>query len=587
MSNSRRPLRASIASLAIARPSRLTRALSLMGAALMLAGTAQGQTAGELQQIERLQREEQERQQRQFEQDRSRARPPASLQPATPARPAERPAGPCHTVNEITLGGVTLFSEADRDAMVKPYLGRCLNVNDLERLMGDITLRYVNAGYIAARVYLGRQTLASGQLELTVVEGRLTALRIDDGDSRSISAFNAFPALLDRPLDLRRIEQGLDQINRLASNSATMAIEPGAKPGDSILVVRNTPIRPWRIGASADTLGSKATGRYQAGVMLSYDNPLGFDDFITGSYRRAVDTDGGRRGSEATSLGYNIPFGWLLVSAGSSYSTFNSTVALPSGAEASSNGKSRNDYLRADQVVYRNRDSLYTLSGSLTRKDSKAYFEGQLLQVSSRVLAVADIDLSVRTQAGGGLLLLGIGVSQGLSQLGALKDAGDLPGSAPKAQFSKQRLSATWMRQFPLASSSLDVSTQFNAQFARDALYGSEQISVGGPYSVRGFQDASIANDKGWTWRNELGWTRPLQLAGKAASVRAYVGLDAGEVRSAHGQGQQGRLAGAAIGVQTKFSGAVLDVFAMRPLKRHADFPDAGGSVQATLSFTY
>ncbi len=570
------------------RPCALQRGVTALALTLSLASLAQAQTAPELQQIERLQREEQQRQQRQFEQDRSPARPPASLQPNAPARAAARIAGPCHAVREITLDGVTLLSDAEREALIRPYAGRCLDVNDIERLMSEVTARYVAAGYIAARVYLGTQTLASGRLTLNVVEGRLTGVRVDDGaGGSSVAVFNAFPALLDRPLDLRRIEQGLDQINRLASNSAAMAIEPGARPGDSVLVVRNTPTRPWHVGLSADTLGSKATGRYQAGVMASLDNPAGFDDFVTGSYRRAVDTDGGRRGSDAASLGYNIPFGWLLVSAGASRSTFNTTIALPSGAQASSSGQSRSDYLRGDYVVYRNRDSLYTLSGTLTRKDSKAYFEGQLLQTASRVLAVADVDLSVRTQAGGGLLLLGVGLSQGLSQLGALKDAAERPDGAPKAQFTKQRVSATWLRQFPLAASTLDVSTQFNAQFSSDVLYGSEQFSVGGPYSVRGFQDASIANDTGWTWRNELGWTRPLELAGKPASVRGYLGLDAGEARSRHGQGQQGRLVGAAIGVQAKWSGVALDLFAMRPLKRHPDFADARGSVQATLSFTY
>lgn len=552
----------------------------------LLQGAGWAQTSTELQQIERTQQQEQARQQRQLEQDRQRARPPVNLSPAARKRAERRPAASCRDIREVRLNGANLLLLQTQHNLTQPYAGRCLNVNDIEQLMEDVTAHYVEAGYIAARVYLGKQDLSSGVLELTVIEGVLEGLRIDDDGRHSISAPNVLPGRVGAPLNLRDVEQGLDQINRLASNNATMSIEPGQQPGGSVLVMSNAPVKPWRVNLSLDNFGSASTGRNQLAASYSLDNPLGFNDFVSVSDRRTIDRDGGRRSSIANSLSYTVPFGWTTWAAGYSRSSYVSTL-VTGGGDLRSSGDSEVAYLRADQLVYRDRRHWVSASATLTRKANNTYVGGNFLEIGSRVLAVVDYDLSWRTQAGGGVLFLGLGLSEGTKRMGALEDLAGQDPSAPRAQFQKTRLSASWSKQFTYADRAWDLSAQFNRQNTSHVLFGSEQFLIGGPQSVRGFRSTSLSSDGGWMLRNEVGVRTPLEMHGHGGWWRAYVGVDAGAVHGRASSEHDGNLAGAAVGVQLRIGAVLVDAFAMTPLNYPSGFATDGTTVHGTVSISF
>ena len=568
--------------------------LTLLAAALLAtqAPRAHAQSPAELQQIERIQQEEQQRQLRELEQQRERARPPASLEVAPAKRPTQRPEGPCRDIQEIVLKGANALLTGTRDSLLKPYVGRCLGANDIERLMGDLTAHYVSQGRITARVYLGAQDLSSGRLELTVVEGVLKQLRIEDGGKHSISPGNVFPGMEGKPLNLRDVEQGLDQINRLGSNNATMSIEPGEQPGESILVVRNNPVKAWRVSGSVDNFGSVSTGRNQLGLSASYDNPFGFNDFISVTDRRTLDRHDKRRDSQSNSLTYSIPYGALLFTVGASKSSYFSTLVTPSGVSLPSEGDSTVFYTRGDYTLYRDRDNLVTLSGTLTRKSSKNYLASQYLEVSSRTLTVLDIDLSLRRPLLDGILQTSAGFSEGKNWFGALEDPSVTPDWAPKAQFSKVRASVSWARYMPVGSSTVDVSTQWNGQYANNVMYGSEQM-LGGIYSVRGFDRDTLSNDRGWVWRNEVGVRSPFTLNGTTGSWRPYAALDGGCVyarRTPDVNGYRGDdacLGGGALGLQLRWGPATLDTFVMKPFHRPDELRADRTAVRAVASVAF
>ena len=78
------------------------------------------------------------------------------------------------------------------------------------------------------RAYLPQQDLSGGRLEIVVIEGKVSAIEVEDGDQQSISLGNVAPFIEGKALNLRDLEQALDQINRLASNSATVDTLHGA-----------------------------------------------------------------------------------------------------------------------------------------------------------------------------------------------------------------------------------------------------------------------------------------------------------------------------------------------------------------------
>src|SRR3546814_18044191 len=135
----------------------------------------------------------------------------------------------------------------------------CVEVDEIGRLLGEVTKAYIDRGYATTRAYLPEQDLSSGRLRIEVVEGRISRIEVDGSGVFVPGAF-LYPDG-DR-LNLRRLEQGLDQINRLSSNNATLDIQPGDRPGERVVVIHNHPTRRIYPTLSADNLGSRSPGRH-------------------------------------------------------------------------------------------------------------------------------------------------------------------------------------------------------------------------------------------------------------------------------------------------------------------------------------
>ena len=94
---------------------------------------------------------------------------------------------------------------------------------------------------MTTRVLAGSQDLAGGELTLTLIPGRIAAIRFD-GEGTPTSLRNAMPAREGDLLDLRDIEQALENLKRVPTAEADIQIEPSnvanARPGDSDLVVK-------------------------------------------------------------------------------------------------------------------------------------------------------------------------------------------------------------------------------------------------------------------------------------------------------------------------------------------------------------
>lgn len=159
--------------------------------------------------------------------------------PATPAAPVDTR---CFPIKDIELKGADSLSAADRERLLKPYIGQCLGVSQLNELLKVITDHYIDKGMITSRAYLPQQDLSSGHLRVLVVEGKLEGLKgADDSHISDRELSMTFPGKTGDLLNLREIEQLVDQLNRLPSNQAQMELTPGVQVGGSSVLVKNTP----------------------------------------------------------------------------------------------------------------------------------------------------------------------------------------------------------------------------------------------------------------------------------------------------------------------------------------------------------
>ena len=124
-------------------------------------------------------------------------------------------------------------------------------------------------------------------------------------------------------------------------------------------------------------------------------------------------------------------------------------------------------------------------------------------------------------------------------------------------------------------------------QKANNVLYGSEQISIGGLYSVRGYVKNSLTGDDGYYWRNEMSIRQPLTLGNETISSRLYAGYDRGYISNRVPGAPQGKLEGMVAGISANWRGATWDFFHTRPITMASTMVRETGQTWFRLGYTF
>ena len=555
------------------RAMRRVRNVLVLAAACMGAASAQNITPGQLEQIQRQQdrilQQEQQRQQEQLRQQDPSRRPPGGVgSDLTPLGPDALPPGVCSQVNAIRLEGAERLTPKEQEELTAPYVGRCVGLQEIGELMRAITNRYIAMGLVTTRVYIPQQDLGTGTLRLLVLEGKVGELKLQDPESR-VNLATAFPDVRGRVLNIRDIEQGLDQINRLRSNNATMELQPSAQPGVTDILIANQQ-GLWVSGnLTFDNYGTPSTGDVRATGSFTADNVLGLNDAWFASFSRNTEARPGEELSESSLVSLNLPYGYWNLQASSAKSRYASVVSSLT-QQFHSTGETDTYNVGVQRVLMRDQTSKLTLNTGLTHKESRNYIEGSLLTTSSPKLTDLQLGLTSVFFAGGGFWTVDGGVSRGLDWWGAEPLPGAGTGTVPTPEWLRFQGSISFSRPFRVGSVDGNWSTSVQGQTTNDRLYGSEQISIGGLYTVRGFDGTSIAGDRGAYWRNEFTTLLPAfadpQLARVFGRLQPYVGIDIGHIYGREAQ-PGGTLAGAVIGLRGVAGQFGFDVGYGAPLK--------------------
>lgn len=450
--------------------------------------------------------------------------------------------GPCFTLHTISLSGSTLIKPAAQQKLLSPWLNHCLNMAQLSQLTGAVTDWYVSRGYITSRAFLTEQDISGGHLRLVVMEGRLQAIRMDDAPSRTLKM--TFPGQEGRILNLRDIEQGMEQINRTRSEPVQIEILPGDREGWSVVNLTATPEFPVTGSVSFDNSGQKSTGTGQLSGSLSVNNPLGLADswFVSGG--RSSDFSDSHD-AQNVAAGFSLPYGYSLLDYSYSWSNYLSTINN-NGWLWRSTGDTQTHRLGLSHVLFRNGDIKTALTGGLQHRISHNYLDDVLLQGSSRKLTSFSVGLNHTQKLLGGVGTLNPVFTRGMSWFDAESDHGKRDDQ-PKSQFRKFSLSASFQR--PVADGLWWLSGVYG-QWSPDRLHGAEQLSIGGESSVRGFKEQYLSGNNGGYLRNELNYSLfTLPFIGQ---ISALAVLDGGWLHSdQYDPYSSGTLWGSAVGLST------------------------------------
>lgn len=439
----------------------------------------------------------------------------------------------CFEVEHLVLQEASLLDDAEMVSLQQLVEGHCVGMTQLSALLNRITNVYIGKGYVTTRAYIPEQNLASGRLEILVVEGRLES--IDADKDSAVNLNTAFPGLSGEYLNLRDIEQGLAQINRLQSNNARMTLEPGSEPGLTRIVIHNAPTGPWSGDASWDNFDGGSNSKFSTGV--GYDNALGLNDYFSLRLRKDTAFDRGSEYSENYSFNGVIPYGRWTYSLLYAYLRYSSHIQLPT-TEIESRGSSASWYLNADRLLYRDPRSSLLLNMSVSRRDTRNYLADVYLDVSSRTLSAFKLGLSGSWRTGSLRLSSSFNVKRGLKVFGSLEDQSTLEEGVPKSQFLAYDARLALDIPVQLAALSSHFSTSLSGQYTKDALFGSEHFTVAGFSAVRGYEGSAAAG-RGAHSRSEwsvllpysgIDWLdNPLQQYLPSATLNSFIAYDYGE----------------------------------------------------------
>lgn len=487
-----------------------------------------------------------ERQDRLLEEQRRRLEelkdlPGKEAKPAQPTAPADTR---CFPIKTIELKGADALSESERQRLLKPFLNQCLGVPQLNQLLKAITDYYLEKGLVTSRAYLPQQDLSSGHLQVLVVEGRLEGLKGAEGSGLSERELAmSFPGKPGELLNLREIEQMVDQLNRLPSNRAQMELTPGQNIGGSEVRVNNTAQKPWRAGLSRHNDGQKSTGEQQWGASLDWDSPLGLADQLAlrGGHDAVSDH---QKTSRNGMLYYNLPFGWWNLSYTYSQSEYRA-LGQANGFNFKQSGDSQNHQVRLERVVHRDAVSKTSLNTGLSYLRTNNFIEDSKLAESSNRISEAQFGINHGRRVGNAFVNLDLGLQQGIGALDAQGDHEPDPG-VPDARYRKYTATLSYLQPFMLGGESFSFSSLMTGQRSEDVLFSPQRMSLGGLSSIRGYKDQTLSGDSGGYWRNDLRWSRPVTLEWLRPVFAEYgtsLGYDQGVISgNRYNGGEHGRM---------------------------------------------
>lgn len=544
-------------------------------------------------------------QQREAQQRQSLEREPdVRLRASAPqARPRLRDdESPCFQITHIELRGVEGQPRMARQigALDGPQgddapIGRCLGAGSIATLVTRLQDALIEEGFITTRVLAAPQDLSTGRLVLTVVPGRVHAIRLREGTSPQVRLANALPVKPGDVLNLRDMEQALENLQRVPGAQADIQVEPAqgtSEPGYSDLAVSYQGGRQWRWQVSLDDSGSEATGRYPLALTASLDHALTLNDLFYATLNRDADwlarrvdhREGPHKGTGGHVLHYSLPWGHSLVSITMSRSGYRQVV-IGANQTYVYRGASSNGELKLTHMLWR--DGQYKFSGyvKLFGRGSRNYIDDTEVEVQRRRTGGWEAGINLKRNAGGIGSEAELSLKRGTGAFHALR--------APEEDFgeaeSRVRLlqgSYSVNGALALGSRQLQLSTSLRGQYALNRLTPQDRFSIGGRYTVRGFgSDASLSADNGLLWRNEA--ELPLSAAQQSPAVSMYLGVDAGLVGGNGAERLSGRhLTGAVIGSRVRTPGFSLEVFAGAPLWQPSRFPQARVVAGFNLSYS-
>ena len=448
--------------------------------------------------------------------------------------------------------------------IVRKHEKKYVTVSDITNIRNAFQRKLLDKGYVTSQVYIPEQNLNAGTLQFMVMPGRVEDIRYSASSAHGPWR-TAFPVRPGDILNIRDVEQGLEQMKRVSSQSVTMKLLPGTSVGTSIIELSIKQDKPVHGSISFDNSGLESTGVYQGSFTSSFDQVFRANDTFTMSLSGDLSGSGSIKGTRAASLNYVIPHGKDTFSVSFSKSRYHQTIQS-NPYDFTYSGKSTTMKAKWNHVWSRTQREKRAFDISISTRQNHRFINDMEIPVQALRTTSMEFGVSNRKYIGNATLYSRLGFQWGIGALGAQPEhKASVAMGGPTSRYHMWLVDVDYRKPFIMGHRPASFTSSFHGQWVQGGkrLYSVDTINIGNRYSVYGFDgEYTLMGDSGWYVRNEVSSVIP------RLNTEVYLGLDVGAVYGKSTEALVGKtIAGTALGIRGDYSsGLLFDAFVSTPL---------------------
>ena len=430
---------------------------------------------------------ERERVNRQIAEDRAAAKNKVESEAAKQTAPGEVIT---FELKKIVTDASAVLTDAELDAIIKPYEGKQVQLNDIYAIVDKINALYNDKGYVTCRAFLPPQTITDGTVKLLLVEGRTGSTIVNNNKyTKTKYITNRMHLAKGEIANIKQLNKDLLLFNATNSTQLRIMMKAGTEPGTTDYeITAYEPMRDtWTI--FEDNAGSDTSGEYRTGLFFNTKSLSGHCDAL--SLGTVIS-----EGTKAANVMYSRSLGRSGTKMNLVYST-NAVEVVKGDYEDMIKGHANSYAIGFTQPIVVNETTRTELSLDYNRQNSKTDF----MPAGTRFNIVDDSvqDFSL------GFAITNYGASHVFYQKhsyvrGYSESTPDM--SAQNSQnFGFYKFNAMYQKLYKAGQMwSLRADAQWSGS---EGMVSSRQFYMGGMYSVRGYKENYLGGDGGFTFSAE------------------------------------------------------------------------------------
>lgn len=403
-------------------------------------------------------------------------------------------AGKKFILKGIRFTGNSTILTQELEPLVAEWLNQQVDLQDLKKIASKIKSYYRDKRFIAAYVYVQPQKISGGVVELAVIEGRIGTIQVEGNhwySERVIKRAIHLPS--GEILYFPDLQSALSYLNKQPDMKAQASLKPGVEKDTTDIVFKVKDKFPVHFNTDVNNLGTQNTGITRWGVGVTHNNLLGQMDKLATRFQL---------GSGAWALGtqYNVPVGPYRTNVGFSYSR--SAVHLGGNFRDLNVRGSASTY--GVEVLQPFKTFSFLESAGTIGFDAKSVQNKILGQkAGTDELRILNTGINLEQSDRWGKTYFPHSFHFGFANFMGSNGIDDASSSrtGTGGQFFIYRNTLVRYQRLPAG---MMLTLRGSLQLTPDRLAPSEQLRLGGAFSVRGYSEGDYLADYGGFVTNEL-----------------------------------------------------------------------------------